>query len=559
MGMTGFTDVLTQIAALWEKDRKRIVKAGEEITNAIQPRADMASEGHALGIDTLQNAYEQLARSFDPKWGGFGGAPKFPTPHQLTSLLRWHRRNSDSRALVMVEKTLDAMRRGGIFDQIGYGFHRYSVDEKWLAPHFEKMLYDQALLSMAYIEAYQVTKNPRYAAVAGEIFTYVLRDMTAHEGGFYSAEDADSEGKEGLFYLWTPQQVTDHLGSELGDLYCRFYDINQAGNFEDGLSIPHIPIALEVFAEQKGMDLAEIETLLEEAGRLLFMAREKRVHPLKDDKIITSWNGLMIAALAKGYRALGNELYIDAAKHAASFILEKLRKPDGQLFRRYRQGDVAYPGYLDDYSFLVWGLIELYEATFDISYLEDAVEINQIMINLFWDEAGGGFYFTGKENEALIVQSKEIYDGALPSGNSVAALNLMRLGRMTGKPDLEKKADELTRTFSRGIAAYPVGHSQFLSALDFMVGPGFEIVIAGDPALEATMAMIAVVNNMFLPNKVLLLRPEGEGSKRLSSLAPFVEALHPIDQQPTVYVCERYACKFPITDVENLKLAIKLD
>ncbi|MBI4619485.1 MAG: thioredoxin domain-containing protein [Desulfobacterales bacterium] len=558
MGMTGFTDVLTQIAALWEKDQKRIIKAGEEITNAIQPRADMASEGHALGIDTLQNGYEQLARSFDPKWGGFGGAPKFPTPHQLTSLLRWHNRGSDSEALTMVERTLDTMRRGGIFDQIGYGFHRYSVDEKWLAPHFEKMLYDQALLAISYIETYQVTKNPRYATVASEIFTYVLRDMTASEGGFYSAEDADSEGKEGLFYLWTPQKVKDHLGNELGDLYCRFYDINQAGNFEDGLSIPHIPITSEVFAEQNGMDLAEIESLLEEAGRLLFVAREKRVHPLKDDKIITSWNGLMIAALAKGYKALGNELYIDAAKQAASFILEKLRKPDGQLFRRYRQGDVAYPGYLDDYSFLVWGLIELYEATFDISYLEEAVEINQVMIDLFWDEAGGGFYFMGKENEVLIAQSKEIYDGALPSGNSVGAVNLMRLGRMTGNPDLEKKADELTRTFSRSIAAYPVGHSQFLSALDFMVGPGFEIVIAGDPALEATMAMIAVVHKMFLPNKVLLLRPEGDESKRLSSLAPFVEALCPIDQQPTVYVCERYACKTPITDVENLKLAIKL-
>lgn len=558
MGMPGFTDVLTQIAALWEKDRKRILKAGEDITNAIQPRADLASEGHTLGIDTLQKGYEQLARSFDSKWGGFGKAPKFPTPHQLTSLLRWHKRSSNSESLAMVEKTLDAMRRGGIFDQIGYGFHRYSVDEKWLVPHFEKMLYDQALLAMACIEAYQVTKNPRYAAVAREIFTYVLRDMTAPEGGFYSAEDADSEGKEGLFYLWTPQEVKDHLGSELGDLYCRFYDINQAGNFEDGLNIPHIPITPEIFAEQNGMDLAEIETLLEEARRLLFMAREKRVHPLKDDKIITSWNGLMVAALAKGYGALGDELHIDAAKYAASFILKKLRKSDGQLFRRYRQGDVAHPGYLDDYSFLVWGLIELYEATFNISYLEEAVEINQVMIDLFWDEAGGGFYFTGKENEVLIVRSKEIYDGALPSGNSVAALNLMRLGRMTGNIELEKKADELTRAFSRDIATYPVGYSQFLSVLDFMVGPSFEIVIAGDPALEATMAMITVIHNMFLPNKVLLLRPEGEESKRLSSLAPFVEALRPIDQQPTVYVCEQYACKFPITDVENLKLAIKL-
>jgi uncharacterized protein YyaL (SSP411 family) len=250
-------------------------------------------------------------------------------------------------------------------------------------------------------------------------------------------------------------------------------------------------------------------------------------------------------------------LHIDAAKHAASFILEKLRKPDGQLFRRYRQGDVAYPGYLDDYSFLVWGLIELYEATFDISCLEDAVEINQVMIDLFWDDSKGGFYFTGKDNEILIARSKEIYDGALPSGNSVAALSLMRLGRMTGNPDLEKKADELTRTFSRGIATYPVGHSQFLSALDFMVGPGFEIVIAGDTAIETTRAMLEVVNKTFLPNKVLLLQPGGDEGRVLSRLVPFVEALHPINHQPTVYLCEQYVCKTPITDVENLKLAIK--
>jgi uncharacterized protein YyaL (SSP411 family) len=559
MGMAGFTDVLTQIAALWEKDRERILRAGEEITNAIQPRADLASEGQTLGIDTLQKGYEQLARSFDPKWGGFGGAPKFPTPHQLTFLLRWYRRSNDSNALNMAEKTLDAMRFGGVFDQIGYGFHRYSVDEKWLAPHFEKMLYDQALLSMSYIEAYQVTKNPRYAAVAGEIFTYVLRDMTAPEGGFYSAEDADSEGKEGLFYLWTPQQVKDHLGDELGDLYCHFYDINQAGNFEDGLSIPHIPIALEVFAEQKGMDLAKLETLLEEAGRLLFMDREKRVHPLKDDKIITSWNGLMIAALAKGYKALGNELYIDAAKQAASFILEKLRKPDGQLFRRYRQGDVAYPGYLDDYSFLVWGLIELYEATFNISYLKDAIEINKGMIDLFWDDSKGGFYFTGKDNEILIARSKEIYDGALPSGNSVAALNLLRLARMTGNTDLEKRADQLAEAFSSHVAALPMGYSQFLNALDFMVGPSLEIVIVGDPSHETTRAMLQVVNKIFLPNKVLLLQPGGDEGRILSTLAPFVEALHPINHQPTVYLCEQYVCKTPITDLENLKLAIKLD
>jgi uncharacterized protein YyaL (SSP411 family) len=328
-----------------------------------------------------------------------------------------------ARALEMAEKTLDAMRRGGMFDQIGFGFHRYSVDEKWLVPHFEKMLYDQALLSLAYTEAYQVTGKVEFAQVAREIFTYVLRDMTAPEGGFYSAEDADSEGEEGLFYVWTPKEVKEHLGEETGDLYCRFYGITEEGNFEEGLSIPHMRIPLQTFAKKEGMDTTRFETILKDARKVLFDLRKKRVHPLKDDKILTSWNGLMIAAFAKGYEALGNEAYAEAAKRAAGFILQNLRTADGRLLRRYRHGDAAYPGYLDDYAFLVWGLIELYEATFEVSYLEEAVALNKAMIDIFWDKQGGGLFFTGKGNEPLITQSKEIYDGALPSGNSVAVLN----------------------------------------------------------------------------------------------------------------------------------------
>ena len=553
MGMQGFTDILTQIASLWQKDRERLIKAGEEITNAIHPKTDQAAKGITLGLDTLQNGYEQLARSFDPKWGGFGNAPKFPSPHQLTFLLRWHKRNADSMAIEMVEKTLDAMRGGGIFDQVGFGFHRYSVDEKWLVPHFEKMLYDQALLAMAFTEAHQLTGKEAYARVTREIFTYVLRDMTSPEGGFYSAEDADSEGKEGLFYLWTPKEVRKHLGDKLGDLFCRFYDIGNTGNFEDGHSIPHIRITLEIFAKKEGMELKDLEALMEEARQRLFIAREKRVHPLKDDKILTSWNGLMIAALAKGYRALGDKSYINAAMDAASFILTKLRKADNKLLRRYRQGETAYPAYLDDYAFLVWGLIELYEATFDISYLEEAIAINHTMIDLFWDKAGEGFYFTGRENEVLITRTKEFYDGAIPSGNSVASGNLLRLARITGSTDLEKMVDQLTNAFAGHIAIYPTAYSQFLSALDFMVGPSMEIVIAGDPAIETTRTMVSIIHKMFLPNKVLLLQPQGEEGKRLLNLSPFVEGLNSIDGQSTVYICEGYTCKMPVTKTHDLK------
>ncbi len=556
MGMTGFMDLLSQIASIWQNDRQKILKASEEITQAIKS-SNAGGPGHAVGSDTLKKAYEQLTRAFDPNWGGFGTAPKFPTPHNLTFLLRWHKRSFDPSALKMVEKTLDAMRRGGIFDQIGLGFHRYSVDREWLVPHFEKMLYDQALLTMAYTEAYQTTGKAKFGQVVREILTYVLRDMTAPEGGFYCAEDADSEGKEGLFYVWTPGEVKKHLGDRLGDLFCRFYDISDAGNFEDGLSIPHIPVDPETFAKKEGMGLKELETVLEDARQKLFIVREKRIHPLKDDKILTAWNGLMIAALAKASQALGDQAYADAARKAADFILKNLKTADGRLLRRYRQGDAAYPGYLDDYAFLVWGLIELYEATFDISYLEQAVAMNKEMIDIFWDKQGGGLYFTGKGNELLVMQNKEIYDGALPSGNSVAALNFLRLGRMTGNIGLEQKYEQLIRHFSAQVTEHPIAHTQLLAALDFVVGPSREIVIAGDPTLDDTQTMINAIYRKFLPNKVLLFRPQGLGGKKLAGLSPYTEFMAPVNHKPTVFVCEQYACQAPITDMGQLETALK--
>ncbi len=419
MGMPGLIDILKHIAMVWEGDRTRLIEASEKVTGHISVKLGPHKIPTALGKETLETGYEQLRERFDPENGGFGSSPKFPTPHQLTFLLRWHKRNSDSTALEMVEKTLEAMRRGGIFDQIGFGFHRYSVDSEWLVPHFEKMLYDQAMLAMAYTEAFQVTGKDNFAQVAREIFTYVLRDMTAPEGGFYSAEDADSEGKEGLFYVWTPKEIKDQLGEKLGGLVCRFYDVTEAGTFEEGRSIPHMPLSLKAFAELEGFSLTKFEASLEDARHRLYQVREKRVHPLKDDKVLTSWNGLMIAAFAKGYQVFGDQEYADAAKRAADFVLKNLKATDGRLLRRYRQGDAAYPAYLDDYVFLVWGLIELYEATFDVSYLEEAVTLNSAMVDIFWDKQDGGLYFTGTGNEQLITRSKEIYDGAIPSGNSV--------------------------------------------------------------------------------------------------------------------------------------------
>ncbi|MBW1674870.1 MAG: thioredoxin domain-containing protein, partial [Deltaproteobacteria bacterium] len=487
MGMPGFMDIIKKIAFLWKGDRSQLLEASEKITKHLSSISDSGVSAVALDLETLKKGYKQLEMTFDQIWGGFGTAPKFPTPHHLTFLLRWYKRSGDSKALNMVEKTLDAMRRGGIFDQMGFGFHRYSVDERWLVPHFEKMLYDQALLAMAYIEAYQVTGNVKYAQGAHEIFTYVTRDMTSPHGGFYSAEDADSEGIEGLFYLFTPHEIRKHLGAEQGNLFCRFYNITEKGNFEEGRSILHMPMALQVFAEKEGMDVQKLEKALEDARKKLFAIRKRRIHPQKDDKILTAWNGLMIA---------------DAARMAADFILKNLKTPNGRLLRRYRQGDAAYPGYLDDYAFLIAGLLDLYEATFEVSYLKEAIELNESMVDIFWDKKDGGLYFTGQGNESLITRSKEVYDGALPSGNSVAALNFLRLSRMTGNIQLEQKADQLIRAFSEQAADQPMAFTQLLIALDFMIGPSQEIVVVGDPSLTNTQAMIHAVQRRFLPNKV---------------------------------------------------------
>ncbi len=552
MGMTGFVDLLKRISELWGRDRHRFEQAGDQITEALRPRGEEAASGQVPDENLLARACDQLASSFDPVWGGFGKAPKFPMPHNLSFLLRWYARSGSDTARKMAGKTLQAMRNGGMFDQIGFGFHRYSVDEQWLVPHFEKMLYDQALLALAYTEAAQAFGEGRYGSVAREIFAYVLRDMTSPEGGFYSGEDADSEGEEGLFYVWKPEEVKAHLGEDAGELFCRFYGIRPGGNFEGGRSILHIREEAAEFAEKTGCSPAELTGRLEEGREKLFHVREKRVHPLKDDKILTSWNGLMIAALAKGYQAFGDPAYADAVRKAVNFILNELVVDRRFLLRRYRDGESAVSGYLDDYAFLVWGLIEAYESTLEVSFLEAAVTFQESMIDLFGDEARGGFLFAGRKNETLIVPSKDAYDGALPSGNSVAAGNLVRLGRMIGRTEWEARAEQTFHAFASSVLQYPAGFTQFLAALDFMIGPSREIVIAGGRDDENTQGMLRKVRRTFLPNTVLLFHGGGEEGKRLSSLAPYLEEMVPVNGLPAAYVCERQACKQPVTDPESL-------
>jgi uncharacterized protein len=553
MGMPGFSDIILQLGHLWKNQRAKVIQAGEEITRAVQPKKPQATGGEAFSLSVLEGAYEQLRKAFDERWGGFGQAPKFPTPHHLTFLLRWHRRHPESEALAMVEKTLVAMRHGGLFDQIGSGFHRYSVDQRWLVPHFEKMLYDQAMLAIAYTEAFQVTGKQEYRQVCREIFEYVLRDMTDSQGAFYSAEDADSEGKEGLFYVWTPQEVKAVLGEEAGNTYCRFYGITSEGNFEDHLSIAHISEPDAGAAQEPRGDAEKQKLLLEDAARKLFAAREQRIHPLKDDKILTSWNGLMIAALAKGYQALRDPLYLHAAARAADFILSSLRQESGKLFRRYRQGEIAHQACADDYAFLIWGLIELYQAGFGVRYFEHAIRIQQWMLDRFWDEEEGGFFYTAHDGERLILRDKEIYDGAVPSSNSVAALNLLRLARMTGNTTWEEKGVRLFQAFFQLVADYPSAYTQFLHAVDFALGPGLEIAIAGDLDRESTQKMVESLHAPFLPNRVLIHSRKPEEAERLVALAPFAADLQSNNGEPTVFICENYACRIPITNRDELQ------
>lgn len=556
-GRPGLMDILEQIAEKWQHERESVEETGEKITETVIPYFQMNARDD-LNTEILRQAYRSYVDQFDKTYGGFGPAPKFPSPHNLMFLLRYHQETGEDHALKMVETTLDNMYRGGMYDHIGFGFSRYSTDEKWLVPHFEKMLYDNAMLAYTYLEAYQVTHNRLYARVAEEIFTYVLRDMTDREGGFYSAEDADSEGVEGKFYLWTPEEVGGVLGAEIGEVMCEYYGITGEGNFEEK-SIPNlIGRSLEQFAENKGLSREEWPGLLRDARKRLFQHREQRVHPHKDDKILTSWNGLMIAALAKGAKVLQNSAYSEAAEKAVHFLLTKLRRKDGRLFARYRDGEAAHPAYLDDYAFLVWGLHELYEATWDMQYLQLAIQLNDDMLRLFWDEEHGGCYFTATDNEQLLARPKEIHDGAIPSGNSVAAFNLLRLAHLTGSASLQEKAETQLRAFAGEADRVPTGTAFFLTAVQLAVGPMRMVVIAGEEGEPSTDDMLTTVQQAFLPGALLVFHPQDKGERDIVELAPSVREQRMHNGKATTYMCENYACQEPLTDKIRLKERLSL-
>ena len=557
-GRVGMMDLIPQIQEAWKMRRGDILRSTRQILAAIEKTVhDSAQEDPSEAL--LADTYEELRSSFDETDAGFGPAPKFPIPHHLFFLLRHWKRYGSKEALQMVEKTLQAMRRGGLYDHLGFGFHRYSTDPYWLVPHFEKMLYDQALLAIAYTEAFQATGNDFYAQTAREILQYVIRDLTAPEGGFYSAEDADSEGQEGKFYLWSENEIRQVLKPEEADLILRVFQVQRGGNYieettgrKTGSSILHMKKTIGEMASEMGLSALDLSGKLDQAKQKLFEARKERVCPHRDDKILTDWNGLMVAAFAKAAQVFDEDAFLKAARAAADFILKAMNAPDGRILHRYRDGQAAIPASLDDYAFFIWGLIELYEATFMVHYLQRASILQALLDQHFRDDQKGGYFFTPDDGETLLIRQKDIYDGAVPSGNAVAFLNLLRLARITGRPDLENQAIRLARTFAAQVRRHPSGHSQFMVALDFLIGPASEIVIAGDLQRKDAQAMLRSLREPFLPSKVVIFRHAGAMSPAASDLFGFTSGMKAVNGKATAYVCVNHACQRPTHDVNEM-------
>lgn len=548
-GLPAFNELIQTIIDYWHDKREQIMHSSEHITEHLRRSYQHNHPTKELSVDMLENAFEQLILQFDSTYGGFGAEvaawsvkkPKFPLPSYLFFLLRYHHRTDESYALKMVTKTLYEMARGGIYDQLAGGFHRYSTDNRWLVPHFEKMLYDNALLALVYLEAYQVTHDDFFARIATETLDWVLREMTDSSGGFYSAVDADSEGFEGAFYLWTPEEITSALGEADGRVLSHYYGVTSEGNFE-GKSVLHVAHPDEEIT-------TTIAHIINEGKQKLLDTRNQRIRPATDDKIITGWNGLMISALARGYHILGYRRFLDAATSTTQFILDNL-STEGQLFRRYRAGEAAITGTLDDYAFLIAALLDLYEACFDPKWLREALQLNDRIMALFWDKANGGFFFNRYGETELPAAIKVAYDGPIPSGNSIAAQNLLRLAALTDNEELRERAKNIFRTFGAQLEQSPLEHAQMLCALDFYLTSPMQIVIASQK-IEEAQAFAAEISRHFLPNNVIAFTSSSDNE--LLGRIPLIIDNVAVQGKPIVYICENYTCKVPITDLEDLR------
>ncbi len=553
-GKMGLLELIPRIERFWIEHPEKLTQQAKQITAHLKGflESDQSSK-ESLTYEVAHRAYQDFKKSFDSTYGGFGQAPKFPSPHNLLFLLRYSKRTNSQKALEMVKHTLKKMRLGGIFDHLGFGFHRYSTDSRWVLPHFEKMLYDQALLALAYCETYQSTHDAFYKKVAQEIFSYVLGSMKGvKEGAFYSAIDADSEGEEGKFYLWSLSEIHQVLADE-AIFVAKHFNFKKEGNF------PQVDFHKEGDIKKTKKNVLYLSTPFkpieeqrwEKLRKRLFAQRQKRVLPLIDDKILTNWNGLMIAALAKGARILGEPRYLKAAQAAADFILNKMYH-NNKLLHRYRSEDAAIEGYLEDYAFFIWGLLEIYESGFDVKYLKTALALSKSQQDLFWDKKRGGFYFVSVGQEELPARHKPIYDGALLSGNSVAFQNLLRLSRITGNIQWERWAQEIARAFARRIIQRPTAHTYFLQSLSFYLGSSYEVVIVGDLEAADTKAMFQALYQRFIPAKVVVSLGL-KGNSAITAIANYTQNQRSLQGgQATAYVCKNFTCRYPTSDPKKM-------
>ncbi len=562
-GQTGMLELIPRVKEIWNARPDEITSSAERICAALEQEVSRTARGE-LDETVLHKAYEQLSQSFDETHAGFGGAPKFPSPHNLLFLLRYWKRTGEQRALDLVERTLDAMGRGGIYDHLGFGFHRYATDAGWLVPHFEKMLYDQAMMTLVYGEVFRATGDGRYERKAAEVFSYILNDLTAPEGGFFCAEDADSDGEEGKFYIWDAGEIEEILGEDDARLFARVFNVKKDGNYEEatgrktGANILHRKTSLHAIADSVDMPLDRLSRKIERSRCSLLAARAMRIRPHRDDKILTDWNGLMIAALARGAAAFGEPAYADGARRAAAFVLDKLRASDGRLLHSYFEGGARFSATVDDYAFFIFGLIALYEATHEVQWIETALDLQKEMDASFWDEAAGGFFFTESNAEDMIVRRKEIDDSAYPSGNSVAMSNLLWLARFTGDGRLEEMAARTGAAFGGKINQWPHIYTYLLTALDSATQPSREVVVVGDRDAPDTAALLSALARSYFPNLVVVFKPVeggpagGDEESGIVRIAPHVKDHMAVDGKATAYVCADFVCSEPTTDPDRM-------
>jgi uncharacterized protein len=547
-GVPGFPKILQGVANAYREKPQDVERSVEQILAALQRMSLSTESQQPFSSDIIGQSAEQLAQAYDTDHGGLGKAPKFPNVGVYELFLRHYHHSKGNRFLEMVTQTLTKMAQGGIYDHLGGGFHRYSVDEKWLVPHFEKMLYDNAQLVRIYAQVYCVTGEPLFKQVVDETMSYLMREMLHTEGGFYSTQDADSEGEEGKFFVWTEEEISQILGEEASEIFCRIYDVSEEGNFEEK-NILHPILTLEQASKFFRRDLKEIESLVSDAKRKLLQEREKRPKPFRDEKILTSWNGLMLSGFAEAIKISPQPIYLEAANRTVDFIFTKMFR-DGHLLHTYKSGTAKILGYLDDYAFLAAGLLDLFEATVNRAHLDRALELAEIMLHEFWDEAGGGFFYTGLSHERLIAQSKPIFDGSIPSGNAVATQVLLRLYHYTGKDDYLKRSERILRAYYNAMENQPFGFAHTLAALDFYLQKPKEVVLVGDKKETKTLELLTKIHSLYVPNMTLQLASPDDSLEKVSSL---LAGKKQFDGKPTVYVCHNFTCSRPVVEWDELK------